>query len=128
MSYVVSTFAVGSTGNHSVTALTFLPKGLRFTISAKAGASETSVAHLSTGFTDGTNQVAHSILADTTANDSKAYTDRCVNHYARVAGTLTEVIKASFVSFDTNGGGVFGFTLNFTAADANYDIHFEAFA
>lgn len=123
MSFFCGTFSESSTGNKSVTGVGFQPSYLRFHLSSKSGASETTVAHYSTGFTDGTRQKAHSILADTTANDSKAYTNRCINHYARVGGVLTEVIVATFVSFDADG-----FTLNFTAVDSTYDIHVEAFA
>ena len=124
--FASGTFSQGSTGNASLTGLTFLPKYLRFTISGRFGTTET-VVQFSTGNTDGTNQSAHSIFQDTTSSRSKAYTNRCVNHFQRVSGSITEKLVATFVSFDNNGGGSYGFTLNFTAADSNYQIHFEAF-
>lgn len=122
MSFIAGTFSEGTTGNHSVTGFGFKPAYLRFTISQKLSTTQNFV-HLSQGFTDGTSQSCHSIFQDSTSASTRAYTDRCINHLDRVAGVLTETIKATFVSFDASG-----FTLNFTAVDANYQIHVEAFA
>lgn len=127
MGYQITSFSRGTTGNASVTGLTFLPAYLRFTISSRSGTNETTVM-LSTGFTDGNLNKSHSIFQDTTGARSRYYTDRCVSHLTRVSGSITEKIAASFVSFDNNGGGDYGFTLNFTAADSNYPITVEAFA
>lgn len=121
------TFSVGSTGNTSVTGLTVLPNFLEFTISGRFGTTETIVQY-STGFTDGVNDLAHSIFQDSTGSRTKAYSNRCINHFQRVTGTITEKLVATWVSFDNNGGGDFGFTLNFTAADSNYQIYFKAFS
>jgi len=127
MSFAVGSFSQGTTGNVSVGGLTFLPSYLRFTISSRSGTNETTVM-LSTGFTDGTLNKAHSIFQDTTGARTRYFNDRCVSHLARVSGSITEIIKASWVSFDNNGGGDYGFTLNFTAANSSYPITFEAFA
>lgn len=121
-SFFTGTTTQGTTGNKSITGVGFQPAYLRFTVSSKSTA-ETTVAHFSQGFTDGTRQKAHSIIADSTGFASKAYSDRCINHYERVAGVLTEIIKATFVSFDADG-----FTLNFVNASSNYSIYIEAFA
>lgn len=126
MAHTNGTFSQGSNTNTSITGLTFLPNYLRFTISQKLSTTQNFV-HFSQGWTNGTNSSCHSIFQDATGSSTKAYTNRCINHLDR-SGTINEIIKATFVSFDTNGGGDFGFTLNFTASDANYQIHFEAYA
>lgn len=127
MAYQIGSFSQGSTGNVSIGGFTFLPAYLRFTISSRSGTNETYVL-FSEGFTDGSLNKAHSIFQDSTGARSRYYNDRCINHLVRVTGSITEKIKATWVSFDNNGGGDFGFTLNFTAADSNYPIIIEAFA
>lgn len=117
------TFTQGSTGNKSVTGVGFQPVYLRFTVGQKFNTPEDTVAHLSTGFTDGTRQSAHSVLADSTGNHTRVDKTKCMTHYIRSGGVLNKNISASFVSFDADG-----FTLNFDAADANYQIFVEAFA
>lgn len=124
MSYAAGTFSQGSTGNTSITGLTFLPIGVRFTISGRYNTNET-INTFSVGFTDGTNQSAHSTFRDSTGAKTKAYTNRCINHFKRNTN-IDEQIVATYVSFDNNGSGDYGFTLNFSAADSNYQIHFEA--
>lgn len=125
--FTCGSFTRGSTGNASVAGLTFLPSYLRFTICSRTGTNETLVMY-SDGFTNGSSQKAFSVFQDSTGARSRTFTDRCLNHLNRVTGSITEIIKATFVSFDDNGGGDYGFTLNFTAADSNYTIHFEAYA
>lgn len=126
MSYQVGSFTQGSTGNTSITGLTFLPAGVHFTISSRFNTDET-INTFSVGFTDGTRQKAHSTFRDGTGAKTRAYTDRCINHFKRNTNIDNDIV-ATIVSFDNNGGGDFGFTLNFTAADSNYQIHFEAYA
>lgn len=127
MSFKIGSFTQGTTGNASIGGFTFLPSYLRFTLSSRSGTNETYVL-FSTGFTDGSLNKAHSIFHDGTGDRSRYYTDRCINHLVRSGGNITEKIVATWVSFDNNGGGDFGFTLNFTAADSNYPITVEAFA
>jgi hypothetical protein len=126
MAYAIGSFSEGSTVNHSVTGLSFLPTGVRFQIGGRSGTNETRVQH-SVGNMDGANQTCVSIFQDSTGSKTKTYTNRCINHFERVSGTITEKIIATFVSFNNDGGGVYGFTVNFTAADSNYPILFEAF-
>lgn len=121
----ISNFSVGSTGNKSVTGLLFLPKSIDFWIAQKTGVTENFV-HYSAGSCTSTKQMAHSIFWDSSGGKTCSYFDRCVNHLTRESGVITEKIKATWVSFDDNGGGDFGFTLNFTAADANFKIYFKA--
>lgn len=131
MAFKLTSFSNGmSSGggtNVSVGSIPFLPAYLRFTISSRTSTNETFVTE-TVGFTDGNLNKAHSIFHDGTGDRSRYYTDRCLNHLIRSGGNITEIIKATFVSFDNNGGGDFGFTLSFTAADANYPITVEAFA
>lgn len=126
MAYQVGSFSNATTGNVSVSGLTFLPSYIQFEISSRSGTNETTILR-SSGFTDGSLNKNHSIFQDATGARSRYYNDRCIGHLARVTGSITEIIKATWVSWDTNGGGVFGFTVNFTAADSNYPITFTAF-
>lgn len=120
--YFTGTFSQGSTGNKSVTGLGFQPKFLRFVVAQKFNVTEDNVAHLSMGRTDGTRQSANAILADATGNHTRNHSNYCVVHYIRNgSGTFTKNLSASFVSFDADG-----FTLNFDAADANFQIIVEA--
>lgn len=125
MSVKAGSFSVGSTGNHSVTGLTFLPTNVTFSVGARNGTTET-VVQLCRGWTTASNQSFDSIYGDSTGFQSIGGTTKCITHYARVSGTLTLKVEANYVSFDTNGGGDFGFTLNFTAVDSNYTIKYIA--
>lgn len=125
MATKISNFSKGSTGNASVTGLTFLPNYIEFWIGQKTNTSET-FTHYSTGCANGTSQMAHSIFQDITGGKTESFFNRCINHKNRVSGTITDIITATFVSFDDNGSGDYGFTVNFTAVDANYKIYFIA--
>lgn len=111
-----------TTGNKILAGLGFQPSYIRFTLGQKTGTSETFV-HQSEGSTDGTNQRCVSVYWDSTGGKSVEFTDRLINHINRVTGTLTDVIKATFVSFDADG-----FTINFNATTTGYHVHYEAFA
>lgn len=125
MATKISNFSVGSTGNKTVTGILFMPSSLEFVIAQKTSVNET-FAHYSSGSSNGTSQMAHSIFQDASGGKTESYFNRCLNHINRVSGTLTDVVVATFVSFDNNGGGDYGFTLNFTVADPNYKIYFIA--
>ncbi len=127
MAFQITSFSNASTGNVSVTGLTFLPSYLRFTVGSRSGTNETVIMY-SNGFTDGSLNKAFSIFQDATGARSRYFNDRCVSHLIRSGANITEIINASWVSFDNNGGGVFGFTLNFTAANSSYPIVVEAYA
>lgn len=127
MSFKITSFSNASTGNVSITGLSFLPTYLRFTVGSRTSTNETTVMY-SNGFTDGTLNKAFSIFQDTTGARSRYFNDRCVSHLIRSGANITEIINANWVSFDNNGGGVFGFTLNFTAANSSYPIVVEAYA
>lgn len=125
MATKISNFSVGSTGNKSVTGLTFLPNHIEFVIAQKISTTE-NFSHYSVGCANGFTQMAHSIFQDGSGGRTESYFNRCLNHINRVGGNLTDIIVATFVSFDNKGGGDYGFTLNFTAADPNYRIYFIA--
>lgn len=127
MSYQISSYSNGTTGNVAFSSLNFLPAYLKFTVSSRSGTNETTVM-LSTGMTDGNLNKCHSIFQDSTGARSRYYNDRCLGHLIRSGGNITEIINASWVSFDNNGGGVYGFTLNFTTANSSYPFTVEAFA
>lgn len=122
MSYYVGNGSYGSTGSKTLSSIGFTPVGCRITIGAK-GSSEASVMHLSAGFADGVGQYVESTYADSSTWSSKFSSSKCVSHWAKVSGTLTEVISATFTSFSASNGG--SATFNFTAVDVNYDIIFE---
>lgn len=124
--YAIGSFAKGSPGNASVTGLSFLPSMVKFYIGARAGTTEVD-NRFSIGSMDGNNQVAISTFRDATGARTKTYTNRCINHFQRDSGNIVEKLVATFVSFDNNGGGDFGFTVNFSAANSSYSILFEAF-
>lgn len=125
MATKISNFSQGATGNASIAGVPFLPTSVEFYVAQKTSTTE-NFAHYSSGVCNGLTQMAHSIYWDSTGGSTKSFFDRSVHHMNRVAGTLTDIIRAEWVSFDTNGGGDFGFTLHFTAADANYKIYFIA--
>lgn len=121
MSHFTGTFTAGTTGNKSITGLGFQPSVLRFTVAQKFNVAENTVAHISVGRADGTRQSANAILADGTGQHTRNHSNYCVAHYTRENGVLTRKVSGSFVSFDPDG-----FTLNFDAADANYQVFVEA--
>lgn len=120
----ISNFTPIGTGNKSVSGIPFLPKRVSFYM-AQGPSSPDTVAHYSHGEMTSTKQMAHSIYADTTGGKTVSSFAKCVSHLKRVSGTITETTTATFVSFDNNGGGDYGFTLNFSANDGT-KIYFVA--
>ncbi len=122
MSAKVGSFTQAAIGTTTI-AVGFQPSLLRFTISQTAGAPENAVAHLSTGFTDGTVQYAHSIYANGNNAYTRIHDTFCLSHHAIVSNSFVRVLSASFVAFTSNG-----FTLSFDRASSAYLITFEAFS
>lgn len=127
MAHHIGSFSHGSNNNAAITGIPFLPTLVEFHIGGRSGTNETRIQR-SDGNMDGANQTCISIFHDSSGSRTRTYTNRCINHFERVSGTITEKIVATFVSFDNNGGGVYGFTVNFTASDSNYPITFVAFS
>lgn len=112
-------FSTGATGSKTVLLNgSFVPTYLQFTIAARSGTTE-SVGILSLGSTDGTRQRCISTINN---SFTKNTTSECITHYAWSAGAAVKKLGATFVSASAGQ-----FTLNFTTADANYPIYFEAF-
>ena len=122
MSAATGVFTTNSTtGNRVLTGLGFQPIYLRLILGQKTGVSE-SFIHLSDGSSDSVVDRCLSFFWDSTGGKSTEFTDRLINHINRVSGSLTDVIKATLVSFDADG-----FTLNFSATISGYHVHYEAF-
>lgn len=122
MAYFTDTFNYPTTGTKNITGVGFHPFAARFTISQKTSGTETGVAHLSTGFADGTVQRSHSIYSDASGFETRRDANKCLTHLERVAGTVTRVIAGTLTTF-----GVDGITLNLTTASGNYNIDVELF-
>lgn len=120
MSRLVGGATITGSGNVAFTGVGFQPNYIRITLSQKGTDSQ---GHISVGCSDGTNQLVHSTYSDTTGSKTVRSTSKIVSHYERVSGTITEVINASFVSFDADG-----FTLNIATGNANYQAMVECFA
>ena len=63
----------------------------------------------------------HYSFDDGTTIDSSAGTDRCIFMKEKVSGVLTEVLRATFHSFTSDG-----FKLNVTTASGSYPVHVKA--
>lgn len=121
MNVMHGVFSTNNTNdNRSLTGLGFQPQELELTLCQKTSTSETFV-HLSEGSTDGTNQRCVAVFSDSSGDKSFESTSRLINHMNRVSGAITDVIKATIVSFDADG-----FTLNFSATTTGYHVHFKA--
>lgn len=127
MGVKVGSFTPAVTGNISVTGLSFLPDEIVFRLGSATGSVDTTVLRRCDGWTTANNQSYDSWFRDSTGTYQKAATDKCITHYDRVSGTVTPVVEATFVSFDTIiPGSNYGFTLNFTAVNANYQVRYKA--
>lgn len=126
MSVKAGSFSVGVTGNSSVVGLTFLPTEITFRLGPVTGVTDTSLIGKCDGWTTATNQSYDSVYRDGTGPEQMAGIDKCIRLRRRVSGVMQDRVAASFVSFDNNGSGDYGFTLNFTAADAGRQIRYKA--
>ncbi len=109
-------FTISGTGSQSYTGVGFQGNDLQLTAGAKGGSA--SVNQFSIGNADGTRQNFVATYSDSTGHKSLRSNNACIVHYERVSGTITEVLRASFTSFDADG-----FTLNVTTANANYTVN-----
>lgn len=118
MSYFAGTATYG-TGSKSVN-VGFTPAWFRITVGPRVSTTEVS-PRTSLGWTDGTNQWCHSTFSDSTGREQIAYSDRIVSQRERVSGTITEVLRANFVSFS-------GTTVNFDVitSPGTYRFYLEA--
>lgn len=121
MNYRNGTFTIGSTGNLSISGWPFQPTYIRFIVGGRFNTTETATLK-SEGFTAGTNQSCITHHRDSTSAKERSFTDRVIHHYQRENGVMVDNIVATFVSFNPTG-----FTINATAADPAYQVHYEAF-
>jgi len=125
VSVKVGSFTPSATGNVSVSGLSFLPTNVIFSAGPRFNTTETVIKYCR-GWMTANNQSYDSLYQDSTGSRSKGGTDKSIVVWDRVSGTITDKVVGTFVSFDNNGGGDFGFTMNFTAADSNYQVRYIA--
>lgn len=116
MSVFTGGFTISNTGNQSYTGVGFQGNDIQFTVGGKSGNS--AVTQMMVGNADGTRQNCVSVFGDATGHKSTRTNSVCISHYERVSGTITEVLRASLVSFNADG-----FTLNVTTANVNYSVN-----
>lgn len=126
MSVKAGSFTPNATGNLSVDGLTFMPTEVQFSLGAETGSGVTSYISHMRGWTTANNQSYDYIFEDGTGKSCRAGTDKCIRHVKRLSGSITDAVAATFVDFHDNGGGNYGFTLNFTAFDSNYQVRYIA--
>lgn len=100
--YVATFFAPHSTGDFTISSLPFTPTWGRFTTGDKYGQNSNTEARHGVGFTDGTNQAATGMIANSSANGTRNYTNKCVVTLSTPGGTPAASVLASFVEFPTN--------------------------
>lgn len=98
------------TGNQSYTGFTHLPVYIEFTGGIKGTSSET-VTRFSTGRMDANTQRADATFRDGSGPLTDKATDRAFIGLDRNT-TIQRRLEFSWVSFDNNGGGLYGFTIN----------------
>lgn len=120
MGYYCGRVTVSSTGANAFTGVGFQPTAVRIRVSQKVGTTETC-NHLCIGTADGTRQNCSSMYTDATGSTTKDVNTKLISHWERVSGTLTEVLAATFTSFDADG-----YTFNASTPNANYQVTVEA--
>ena len=95
------------------------PKVIIYSISGKTSGDVENHRSLGWGFAS-TDMVTQN-FGDTTGGKSTDSSSKVISHWSRVSGAITEKIAATLTSVDVGE-----FTMNFTAADVNYNIHFLA--
>lgn len=118
MAYYATTISHGSTGTKTVTP-GFQPQRAKITVGSQFGSTD-SVTHMSSGWTDGTNQFYHSLFADGTGRQTISGSNKLVSHFERVSGSITSVLDATFNSFTATQ-----FKYNVNTANANYQLYVE---
>lgn len=127
MSVKAGSFTPNATGNTSVANLTFLPTNIQFSLGAPTGTTDTTKIQHCRGWATASNQSYDALFQDSTGFYQQAGTDKCIRHFKRTSGTVGDAVAATFVSFDTNvPGSNYGFTINCSAFDTNYQIRYIA--
>lgn len=119
MSHWTGRVTVSIPGNNAFTGIGFQPTWMNLRVSQKNGTTETC-NHLCLGSGDGTRSNCSSFYSDATSSTTLDSNTKIISHWERVGGTLTEILAATFVSFDSDG-----FTLNASTASSNYKVTVE---
>lgn len=117
-------FTISGTGNKSYVFFggdVFVPTNIDFFVAGKAGGNDSDEAFSTGGATEDNENAQASIEAR-----SRSFNDRCIHHYKRSGGSIVDALNASFVSFNDYGSGLYGFTINVTTFDTNYQVHYKA--
>lgn len=121
MAYKIGVITLGSTGNKTFNLGTSsAPYAISFIVQNKTGTAE-AAKHVSIGNADSSSQRVTSYYKDSTSSSTFDSTSKCIAHYERVSGAVTEVLSAAFLSFTGTG-----FSINVTKANVNYDVYVRA--
>lgn len=118
MAYFLTTVSHSTTGVKTIN-VGFQPISARITAGNKTGVAD-NCARKTTGVTDGTNQICDVEYLDTTSGYTDRFSDRLVSVRERVAGTITEVVRANFDSFTATE-----LKYNVTTANVNFQFLIE---
>jgi len=125
VSVKAGSFTPNATGNLSIDGLTFLPTEIQFSLGAATGVTATTYITYSRGWTTASNQSYDTFYSDSTGMQCKGGTDKCIRLYKR-STTIVDAVAATFVDFHDNGGGDYGFTINLSAYDTNFQVRYIA--
>lgn len=110
-------FTLVTTGIQTYSGVGFQGKSLEFYAGSKNGSSTTLDQQL-IGSMDATGYCeAKTWFRDATGFKYIEYTDRCISIWDRVGGVMTEVLRATFSAWTTDG-----FKLNITTANVAYQV------
>lgn len=118
-----------STGSQAVTGLSFLPKAIMFYLVKKTTDGTATHENIGIGVaTSSSERGALGVFSDDAVgtSDTLRYTanGKCILLYS---ATVVYALIADFTSFDDNGGGDYGFTINVTTTDGTgYIVNYLA--
>lgn len=117
-------FSTGSIGTSTILLqdATMVPREITF-FTGSHGTSDT-VNHTCDGFMNGDRQQARGTFTDSTGSKTSIVNNKCITHYSRVSGTITEIITATKPASPFATAGQFDVT--FSAANATPTIFFIA--
>lgn len=118
MSYFITTISHNTTGVKTIT-VGFQPLAAHITVGQKTSTAQT-MAHLSKGITDGTNQICDTFFADGTRAKTERFSDRLVSHIEHNGTNYVEKVRADFDSFTATE-----LKYNVVTPDVNYQFLIE---
>lgn len=118
MGYKIGVITLGSAGSSTFNLGTpSTPTAASIIVQNKTATAE-AAKHVSIGSANGSSQRATSYFKDGASPSVFDSTTKCVAHYERVGGAVTEVLSAAFVAFTSSG-----ITLNVTTPNVNYNVY-----